>query len=126
MEIKANLNKPYVKLDKEKCCLTFKGKSYPEHPRDFYEPILNEVINCSNEIEGIDITVNLMLEIMNSISAKYVFKILKEIESNCRKLNINWYFEYDDEDMEDEGYLFKDSFKTTNFNLISVKDLNDI
>ena len=37
MEIKANLNKPYVKLDKEKCTLTFKGKSYPEHAKDFYE-----------------------------------------------------------------------------------------
>ena len=126
MEIKAQLNKPYIKLDKEKCILTFKGKSYPEHAKDFYEPILGEVISCSDEIEGEIITVNIMLEIMNSLSTKYIYKILKIIEGRSKKLNINWYFENDDEDMEDEGYLFKDSFKSTNFELISVTDLREI
>jgi len=126
MEIKANLNKPYVKLDKENCTLTFKGKSYPEHAKDFYEPILDEVISCSDEIEGEVITVNIMLEIMNSSTTKYVYKILKVIEDKSKKLNINWYFENDDEDMEEEGYVFKDSFKSTNFELISVTDLREI
>ena len=71
MEIQADKNKPYVKLNKEKCVITFKGKSYPEHPKVFYEPILEELNKCSEHIEGETITINLALEIMNSISTKY-------------------------------------------------------
>ena len=38
---------------------------------------------------------------MNSLSTKYIYKILKIIEGRSKKLNINWYFENDDEDMSD-------------------------
>ena len=59
MEIEADLNKPYVKLDKENCILLFKGKSYPEHPSVFYEPILKELNNCIDYMDKKDVTINL-------------------------------------------------------------------
>lgn len=126
MEILAHLNKPYVKLDKENCIITFKGKSYPEHPSTFYEPIIEELNKCSDHMEGEIITINLALEIMNSISTKYIYNIIKSIDESSKKLNINWYYEEDDDDMKEEGYVFKNFFKNSNFNIILTTSINDL
>tara|TARA_Y100000296_G_scaffold32858_1_gene38055 strand:- start:1212 stop:1592 length:381 start_codon:yes stop_codon:yes gene_type:complete len=126
MEIEASGNKPYVKLDKENCTLTIRGRSYPEHPAIFYDPIVEELIKCSDYMEGEIITINLALEIMNSVSTKYIYNIINSINKSSKELNINWYYEEDDEDMKEEGYLFKNSFKKANFKLISVMDLIEL
>ena len=126
MEILAHLNKPYVKLDKENCIITFKGKSYPEHPSTFYEPIIEELNKCSDHMEGEIITINLALEIMNSVSTKYIYNIIKSIDESSKKLNINWYYEEDDDDMKEEGYVFKNFFKNSNFNIILTTNINDL
>lgn len=126
MEILAHLNKPYVKLDKENCIITFKGKSYPEHPSTFYEPIIEELNKCSDHMEGEIITINLALEIMNSVSTKYIYNIIKSIDESSKKLNINWYYEEDDDDMKEEGYVFKNFFKNSNFNIILTTSINDL
>lgn len=126
MEIKASLNKPYIFLDKGKCTLTIKGKSYPEHPGEFYQPILEEIIKCSDYMESSSITIDLGLEIMNSLSTKYIYKIIKEIDDTSKKLNVNWYYEEDDEDMKEEGGMFKSSFPYVEFKLISIEDINKV
>lgn len=124
MEIKPKSNKPYVKLDKENCVLTFKGKSYPEHPSLFYDPIIEELNKCSEYMVGKTITMNLAFEILNSVSGKYLYDIIGVINKSSKKLNVNWYYENDDEDMEEEGYTFKSAFKSTNFKLIPIESFN--
>jgi len=126
MEIDAHTNKPYVKLDKENCIITFKGKSYPEHPSNFYDPIVEELIKCSEHMEGEIITINLALEIMNSVSTKYIYNIINYINKSAKELNVNWYYEEDDEDMKEEGYIFENSFKNSNFNIIPITDINTL
>jgi len=126
MEIKANSNKPYVKLDKENCTLTIKGKSYPEHPAIFYDPIVEELIKCSDYMEGEIITINLALEIMNSVSTKYVYNIINYINKSAKELSVKWYYEEDDEDMKEEGYLFKNAFPNSEFKIICVEDLMEV
>ncbi len=126
MEIKASLNKPYIFLDKGKCTLTIKGKSYPEHPGEFYQPILEEIIKCSDYMESSSITIDLGLEIMNSLSTKYIYKIIKEIDDTSKKLTVNCYYEEDDEDMKEEGGMFKSSFPYVEFKLISIEDINKV
>lgn len=126
MEIKAGRNTPHVFLNKEECTLTFKGKSYPEHPNDFYQPILEEIAQCSDYMKSSTITINLILEIMNSLSSKYLYKIIKEVNDASKEININWYYEEDDEDMKEEGKMYKSIFPSVNFNLIMVEDLSKI
>jgi hypothetical protein len=123
MEIEAHLNKPYVKLDKENCTLTLKGKSYPEHPSTFYNPILEELEKCSEYMEGAVITIDLALEIMNSVSTKYIYHMLKTINESAKNLIINWYYEEDDEDMKEEAQLFQGAFPNSEFKIICVEDL---
>jgi len=126
MEIKALGNKPYVKLDKENCTLTIKGKSYPEHPSTFYDPILEELGKCSEHMEGVIITIDLALEIMNSVSTKYIYHMIKTVNGSARNLIINWYYEEDDEDMKEEAKLFQSAFPNSEFNIICVEDLMEV
>ena len=50
---------------------------------------------------------------------------LVSVQIFCIFVNIviNWFYEEDDEDMEEEGHIFKDSFPKVEFNLIKVKDI---
>ena len=126
MEIEAHLNTPYVKLDKENCALTIKGKSYPEHPTIFYTPILNELKDCMSSLGNVGITVNLALEIMNSVSTKYIYNIISNISKSSDKIKINWYYEEDDQDMEEEGQQLTTTFKNVNVNLIIMEDIRNL
>ena len=60
---------------------------------------------------------------MNSTSQKYVFFMIKDFINSPNNIVINWFYEEDDEDMEEEGQIFKDSFPKVEFNLIKVKDI---
>lgn len=123
MEIKAEGNKPYVKLDEESCTLTIKGHSYPEHPSIFYDPILRELIDCSEYMKGATVTIKLALEIWNSSSEKHIFNIVKCMYDLSTSINIDWYYEEGDEDMKEDGCLFRDVFEKSTFRLIPVENI---
>jgi len=124
--IKGELSTPYVKLDKENCTLTIIGKSYPENPSTFYTPLVEEIETCKKDLEKSKITIKIALEIMNSVSTKYLFQVIKEIYESAKETVIDWYYEEEDEDMEEAGENFKSSFPKSNFNLIEVGDLRKI
>ena len=126
MKIEATRNTPYIKLDKENCTLTIQGKSYPEHPIVFFKPIFDEVRSCLPHMEGTIITINLALEILNSVSSKYLYVLINDINDVAKKVNINWYYEEDDEDMKEEGKIFQSFFQYINLNLISIEDINNL
>jgi hypothetical protein len=126
MEIKEELSTPYVKLDKENCILTFIGKSYPEHPDLFYNPIVDEIERCKEDLTNSKITINMALEILNSISTKYIFHLVKSLYKSAMEIEVKWYYEEDDESMFEEGNYLKSLIPNSNFKLISVNDLRAI
>jgi hypothetical protein len=126
MIIKGNQSTPYVELDKETCTFTIIGKSYPEHPSLFYDPIVEEIDKCKSDLSKSNITIKLALEILNSVSTKYLFHLIKELYESAMATEVNWYYESDDESMLEEGNYLKSSFPKSNFNLISVEDLRKI
>ena len=126
MLIREESTTPYVKLDKENCTLTIKGKSYPEHPTIFYTPILNELKDCIYSLGDVGITVNLALEIMNSVSTKYIYNIISNINKSSDKIKINWYYEEDDQDMEEEGQQLTTTFKNIKVKLIPTEDIRNL
>jgi hypothetical protein len=123
MEIKEGLTTPYIKLDKENCTLTFIGKSYPEHPDTFYDPIVKEVEKCKESLTNSKITFNIALEMLNSVSTKYLFHIVKDLYETTIDTKVNWYYEEDDESMLEEGKYLKELLPRSNFELIGVTDL---
>ncbi len=49
--------------------------------------------------------------------------MIKDFVNSPNNITVNWYYEEDDEDMEEEGMVFKDSFKEIDFNLIKVENI---
>lgn len=126
MIIKEELNTPYVKLDKENCTFTLIGKSYPEHPELFYDPIVKEIDECKEGLTNSKITINIALEIINSISTKLLFQLIKDLYESSMDMEVNWYYEDDDESMLEEGNYLKLLLPRSNFKFIGVGDLRKI
>jgi hypothetical protein len=126
MLIREESTTPYVKLDKENCRLTIIGKSYPEHPSLFYDPIVEEIDKCKSDLSKSKITIRIALEILNSVSTKYLFHLIKELYDSAMETEVDWYYEEDDESMLEEGNYLKSSFPKSNFNLMGVEDLREI
>jgi len=125
MEIQQQGNKPHVHLDEDKCILTIKGASYPEHADNFFRPILEHIKECLPKVRHNNVTINLAMTLMNSVSEKCVFQIVKTL-TVVNELTINWYYELDDEDMESEGMIWKSSLKDTKFNIIGIDDFQSL
>ena len=125
MEIQQEQNKPYVHLDEDNCILTIKGASYPEHAGNFYEPIMEYINECLPKIKENKVMINLAMTLMNSVSEKCIFQIVKTL-TEVNELVINWYYEADDEDMEEEGDMWESLLTDVKFNMISVEDISDL
>ena len=52
------------------------------------------------------------------MSTDFLFNYMKDL--------INWYYESDDEDMEEEGKIWRSSLKGIEFNMHAVKDIDNV
>jgi len=119
-----NSDTPYINLDTINGKLTIMGKSYSNHPSLVYEPIMSEI--DKQNLNSPKITIKIGLEIMNSTSTQYIFRIITILQEMYEETVIYWYYEDDDESMMDEGHVFRESFPHSDFKLISVKDLREM
>lgn len=109
--IAPTLNSPGVTLDPEKGRFEFTGESRPEDVRDFYMPVLEWLESFGKELSGSggkgkELEFHFNFEYFNSTSAKYIldiFKILNEIDTKGKPVQVKWHYEEDDEDMLEVG-----------------------
>jgi len=85
--------------------LELKGRSIPENSIEFYKPLLDwlDVYRTDPQEQTI---VDMKLEYFNTSSSKCIldlFKKLEDINRGNTQINVNWFFEEDDEDMEEAG-----------------------
>ena len=107
IKIRATKKTPGVELDDGK--IVFDGRSIPEDPNKFYKPIYEWIKQYSNE-EITPTRIDLKFEYINTSSTKWVYAVLKEIGMNqnlADKVEIKWYFEEGDDDMQELGYILK-------------------
>ncbi|WP_066627593.1 DUF1987 domain-containing protein [Labilibacter marinus] len=96
---------PYVRFDGEKGVIEIKGRSIPENSIEFYKPL----IDWLEEYDGAgkdETAVNVQLEYFNTSSSKCILDIFKKLEllfKKGHKVEVNWYYEEDDEDMFEAG-----------------------
>lgn len=99
--------------------LLLEGSSFPENPSDFFKPMVDWLQKYMLEVTG-KITLNIKFDYLNSSSIKYVSDIIDKLEFFAKsgaEMEINWYFEEDDEDIEEMGEELKEEV-TFPFNLI--------
>lgn len=98
---------PYVLFDTQTGILELKGRSSPDNSVGFYDKILTYFDRYFNSGEPLDVTINVGLEYFNTSSLKCIFQILKKINDGAGNaslsIQINWFYEEDDEDMLETG-----------------------
>ncbi|MEH0155757.1 DUF1987 domain-containing protein [Limibacter armeniacum] len=105
---------PKIELNYEKGHLYIAGRSIPENSIEFYRPLIdwvNEYIDQPQDQTVVDIK----LEYFNTSSSKCLIEVFRALEELNAKdgseVVVNWYFEEDDEDMEESGEDFKEVIK---------------
>lgn len=93
--------------------LAIAGTSFPENAKEFFDP----VIDWAGELQTENINLDLILEYMNTASAKKVLELLRKLESNLRiqNLTVNWYYDKDDEDSLEAGQILADTLSRIKF-----------
>jgi len=95
---------PEVEFDATSGICELTGESYMEEAYKFYTPILNWLKEYSQS-EANAITLNVKLTYFNTNSSRLLldmFDILKKAKDEGRKIVINWYYEDDDPDVQEE------------------------
>lgn len=122
--IKGEAKTPTIDFNYNSGELVISGRSIPENSIEFYKPIIEwlELLKVSDKD---NIVLDIKLEYFNTSSSKCildVFKKLEEIKGVGKEANIRWFFESDDEDMEEAGQDFSAIIKVP-LELITVEEL---
>lgn len=96
---------PTIKFDASTGVFEIKGRSISENSVDFYKPLI-DWLDSYKEDPNDKTTVNIRLEYFNTSSSKCILDVFKKLESIYKAKNeveVNWYYEEDDEDMLEAG-----------------------
>ncbi|MFP4289035.1 MAG: DUF1987 domain-containing protein [Bacteroidota bacterium] len=105
IKIKGTEDTPNVILDAESNIIEFSGRSLPEDVVTFYAPVI-QWIEEYGKSPNPKTEVIFRLEYFNTASSKILLDILlkfEEIMNDGHEIVVQWYFQEDDEDMEEAG-----------------------
>ncbi|MCF8381157.1 MAG: DUF1987 domain-containing protein [Bacteroidales bacterium] len=111
--LKKTFNTPEVHFIPSEGYLKIEGRSIPEDPNEFYDSIiklLKEYYKNPEEITRCDIK----LEYINSGSSKFMLELLRILKINYdqgKDCIVNWYYEEDDESIQELGMHYKSTIK---------------
>ena len=118
---------PLVHLDGYKGFLQIHGRSLPENAVLFYKPVV-EWMEKYSETPQKKTDIEFRMVLINTSSSKMFIDIFRKINElvklNNTEVNVLWYFENEDEDIEDMGLQYKEFCKApfkmigTDFSLI--------
>ncbi|MFN5910276.1 MAG: DUF1987 domain-containing protein [Bacteroidota bacterium] len=122
--LEASAKTPAVSFDPVEGKLELRGRSIPENSIEFYKP-LNDWIDHYAKSPKDSTTVDIRLEYFNTSSSKCIldlFKKLERLNAGGSAVQVNWYFEEDDEDMEEAGEDYQAIIRLP-FNMIGVEEI---
>jgi hypothetical protein len=114
---------PKITFNEDEGLLELKGRSIPENSIEFYKPLVDALDVYSKNPKSLT-RVNIHLEYFNTSSSKCIldiFKKLEAIKNAGNDVNINWYYEEDDEDMLEAGEDYQAIIKVP-FKMIEVQE----
>jgi len=96
---------PTVKFDANEGIIEIKGRSIPENSIEFYKPLVDWLEEYKKDPLSMT-KVNIQLEYFNTSSSKCILDVFKKLEAIHKakhNVEVNWYYEEDDEDMLEAG-----------------------
>ncbi len=113
---------PRIVLDPKEKIFEIQGRSIPENSVDFYQPVMQwmeEYRHHANEKTRLVVR----LEYFNTSSSKCLIDILRKLEKiylDGKEVELEWYYEEQDEDMKESGEDFKEILKVP-FHMIALE-----
>jgi hypothetical protein len=124
LQLAASPKTPSVNFDSTSGTLELRGRSIPENSIEFYQP-LNDWIDTYASSPCSKTTIEVKLEYFNTSSSKCLldlFKKLEKLKSDANEVTVNWYYELDDEDMEEAGEDYQ-AIVGLPFSMIEVEEI---
>lgn len=124
LTLEGSAKTPTVSFDSDNGVLELKGRSIPENSIEFYKP-LNDWIDAYGTSPKPNTIVDVKLEYFNTSSSKCIldlFKQLEKLNAGNTEVKVNWYFEEDDEDMEEAGEDYQ-AIIDLPFKMIEVEEI---
>jgi hypothetical protein len=124
ISIKGTQETPEVLLDSSKGIFEMSGKSLPEDVKEFYNPILKWFEEYSKNPNPQTI-LKIKMDYFNTASSKMIlelFEVVKKVHAGGHDIIIEWYYQEDDEDMQDAGQDYSDLVEMP-FKLISYQSV---
>lgn len=110
LSVKGNLKFPTLDFDPHNGVFEIYGRSLPENTIEFYKPVLEWLDNYKSNAAPKTV-VNVSLEYFNTSSSKLIldiFKKFREIHDAGKSIEVNWFYEEDDPDLQSQGELFQE------------------
>lgn len=114
---------PSIRFDAKQGIIEIKGRSIPENSIEFYKPMVDWLEEYA-AMPAPKTSVNIHLEYFNTSSSKCILDIFKKLEAIHKAKNdveVNWYYEEDDEDMLEAGEDYESIIRIP-FKMIEVED----
>jgi hypothetical protein len=123
-EIEGKINSPTINFNPNSGLLLIVGRSIPENPVKFYQPIENWIAKFI-ETNPSKIVLHIYLDYLNTHSTECVLILIKKLESyytsSKSDVKVIWNFDVDDEDMETLGQDLSSITKIP-FEIIEVQE----
>jgi len=102
-----------------KICIS--GRSLPENPLDFYQPLMEWSKNYNADKAIIDIK----LEYFNTSTSKVILDLLRVFEEKPQKssISVNWHYEEGDDDNYESGQMYQEEVTGINFQFIEYPEI---
>ena len=105
---------PKISFDISKGFFEISGRSIPENSIEFYKPVLEWLDDYAASPTKRETTFDVKLEYFNTSSSKCLVEIFRKLERLKREgvdVSIKWYYEEEDEDMQESGEDFREIIK---------------
>jgi hypothetical protein len=104
LKIEETERTPYIYFGDGK--MKLEGKSIPENPYTFYKKLITWIENNFENMSS-PVKCEIRLDYFNTSSSKLLLELFKKMEklgAVDKPTEINWYFDPEDEDMEQAGH----------------------
>ena len=99
--------------------LVMAGCAYPENAKEFFDPVIEWVDQLSTD----EVIFDLIVDYINTASAKKLLELLKRIDMNSsiKEFNLNWFYEEDDEDNLETGKILSEMLSKAKFKYVEYE-----
>ena len=114
----ASQRSPDVNFDFDSGRFRMSGEIFPEDAAAFFGPILERIEAYVRTVRDVDITFDFQLQYFNSSSAKglmNLFRLLEQAAENGNRVQINWYYDADDDTIFEAGEDFAEDLEQATF-----------